>query len=129
MGKAAASLRQGLVGLALAACAAAAQAPLDVRVALVIGNGAYAGPAALLNPTHDAQAMARTLRQLGFTVIELQPVAGVEEQPQPLAPLQRLARPADGPQHLRAAAVAQFDHGEAQLAQRKIGRASCRERV
>ncbi len=64
-------LRHGLVGLALAACAAAAQAPLDVRVALVIGNGAYTGAAALPNPTHDAKAMARTLRQLGFTVVEI----------------------------------------------------------
>lgn len=47
-----------------------AQAPLDIRVALVIGNSAYAG-APLLNPANDARAMADTLRGLGFTVVEL----------------------------------------------------------
>jgi carboxyl-terminal processing protease len=44
--------------------AARAEAP---RAALVIGNGAYrVGP--LKNPVSDAQAMARTLRDLGFDV-------------------------------------------------------------
>ena len=38
------------------------------RFALVIGNGAYAN-SPLLNPTHDADAMAQTLGRLGFTVI------------------------------------------------------------
>ena len=38
------------------------------RFALVIGNGSYAN-SPLLNPTHDADAMARTLGKLGFTVI------------------------------------------------------------
>lgn len=47
-----------------------AQAPLDIRVALVIGNSAYAG-APLLNPANDARAMGDTLRGLGFTVVEL----------------------------------------------------------
>ena len=37
---------------------ATAQAPEDIRVALVIGDGAYAAPAALLNPAKDAAAMA-----------------------------------------------------------------------
>ena len=59
------------VALSLATAAASAQAPLDVRVALVIGNAAYAGNAALTNPANDARAMARALTQLGFTVIEL----------------------------------------------------------
>ena len=49
---------------------ATAQAPLDFRVALVIGNSAYAG-APLRNPANDARAMAETLRGLGFTVVEL----------------------------------------------------------
>ena len=48
----------------------AAQAPLDVRVALVVGNAAYAGALALKNPTNDATAMAAALKDLGFTVIE-----------------------------------------------------------
>ena len=51
--------------------AASAQAPLDIRVALVIGNSSYAGNAALTNPGNDAQAMASALKQLGFTVVEL----------------------------------------------------------
>ena len=39
------------------------------KVALVIGNSAYA-EAPLRNPVNDARAMARTLRELGFDVIE-----------------------------------------------------------
>ncbi len=50
---------------------AVAQAPLDIRVALVIGNSAYANANPLANPANDARAMGDTLRGLGFTVIEL----------------------------------------------------------
>ena len=56
-----------IAGLGLSA---QAQAPLDVRIALVIGNSAYAG-APLVNPANDARAMSDTLRGLGFTVVEL----------------------------------------------------------
>ncbi|MGH1478437.1 MAG: caspase family protein [Geminicoccales bacterium] len=38
------------------------------RVALVIGNGAYANIPLLENPTHDAALIARKLRDLGFAV-------------------------------------------------------------
>ena len=55
----------------LAAVSVSAQAPLDVRVALIIGNSAYAGNMALVNPANDAKAMADVLKRLGFTVIEL----------------------------------------------------------
>jgi hypothetical protein len=48
-----------------------AQAPGDLRIALVIGNAAYAGKAALINPGNDAHAMSETLRGLGFTVVEV----------------------------------------------------------
>jgi uncharacterized caspase-like protein len=48
-----------------------AQAPGDLRVALVIGNAAYSGDAALLNPGNDAKAMGEALRSLGFTVVEV----------------------------------------------------------
>jgi hypothetical protein len=48
-----------------------AQAPTDLRVALVIGNAAYAGNAALPNPTNDAAAMSEALRGLGFTVVQV----------------------------------------------------------
>ena len=40
------------------------------RVALVIGNGAYAHVKALPNPTNDARAMAKSLREIGFVVTE-----------------------------------------------------------
>ena len=41
----------------------------ELRVALVIGNGAYEdGP--LLNPANDAREMARALKDLGFEVVE-----------------------------------------------------------
>ncbi len=41
----------------------------EQRVALVIGNSAYAD-APLANPANDARLMAETLRGLGFKVIE-----------------------------------------------------------
>lgn len=64
-------LKSTLVMAALFAMSATAQAPLDIRVALVIGNSAYAAPAALVNPANDAAAMSGTLKTLGFTVVEV----------------------------------------------------------
>lgn len=64
-------LRLTAVASMLAAVSVSAQAPLDVRVALIIGNSAYAGNMALVNPANDAKAMADVLKRLGFTVIEL----------------------------------------------------------
>jgi Caspase domain len=65
-------LASSLAFIALLACLmpTAAQAPIDLRVALVIGNAAYPGAAALANPGNDAKAMGATLRSLGFTVVE-----------------------------------------------------------
>ena len=40
------------------------------RVALVIGNGAYAHVRALPNPSNDARSIAKSLRDIGFTVTE-----------------------------------------------------------
>ncbi|BAM88457.1 conserved exported hypothetical protein [Bradyrhizobium oligotrophicum S58] len=40
------------------------------RMALVIGNGAYAHVQPLPNPPRDARAIARSLREIGFTVVE-----------------------------------------------------------
>jgi hypothetical protein len=60
-----------VIALVLAMGSASAQAPGDLRLALVIGNAAYPGPAALANPVNDAKAMGDTLRGLGFDVIEL----------------------------------------------------------
>ena len=59
------------VAIALATFAVSAQAPLDVRVALIIGNSAYIGAPSLANPANDARAMGEVLRSLGFQVIEL----------------------------------------------------------
>jgi len=42
----------------------------DRRIALVIGNGAYAHVTALPNPPNDAHVVAKTLRDLGFEVTE-----------------------------------------------------------
>lgn len=42
----------------------------EKRIALVIGNGAYPNLGVLKNPPNDAKLMARTLRSLGFDVIE-----------------------------------------------------------
>ncbi len=47
------------------------RAPTERRVALVIGNAAYKS-APLQNPVNDSRAMAKTLRGLGFDVIERQ---------------------------------------------------------
>jgi hypothetical protein len=63
--------KQLLLCLGMCLFSAQAQSPLDIRIALVIGNAAYAGAAALVNPTNDAVAMAATLKTLGFDVVEL----------------------------------------------------------
>jgi TPR repeat protein/formylglycine-generating enzyme required for sulfatase activity len=49
---------------------AVAQASAAKRVALVIGNSAYQHTAKLSNPRNDALLISRTLRKLGFSVIE-----------------------------------------------------------
>lgn len=63
--------KQLLLCLGMCLFSAQAQSPLDIRIALVIGNAAYAGAAALVNPTNDAVAMGATLKTLGFDVVEL----------------------------------------------------------
>ena len=63
-------LRLAGVAAVLAGVSVSAQAPLDVRVALIIGNSAYAN-SPLVNPANDARAMGEVLRSLGFQVIEL----------------------------------------------------------
>jgi tetratricopeptide (TPR) repeat protein len=50
--------------------AAPAQGATGIRLALVIGNGAYVNATALSNPPNDAAAVAKTLREIGFEVIE-----------------------------------------------------------
>jgi Tfp pilus assembly protein PilF len=50
--------------------AVAQPAATGVRLALVIGNGAYVNATPLNNPPNDATVVAKTLRDIGFEVIE-----------------------------------------------------------
>src|SRR5271169_1853921 len=59
-----------LICMVFAADAAQDSAKADKRVAFVVGNGAYKNVAALPNPPIDAKAMAATLRNVGFDVVE-----------------------------------------------------------
>lgn len=45
-------------------------ASAETRVALVIGNGAYASTAQLPNPSHDAEDVAASLKRSGFEVLQ-----------------------------------------------------------
>lgn len=56
---------------AMCACVAAGTAPAlgEKRVALVIGNGAYAHATALPNPRNDASDVAAALKRTGFETI------------------------------------------------------------
>lgn len=65
------ALRLVAVASTLAAVSVSAQAPIDVRVALIIGNSAYPGNMALVNPANDAKEMAAALRIMGFGVVEV----------------------------------------------------------
>jgi hypothetical protein len=64
-------LATALCAAGLLTFSATAQAPSDVRIALIIGNSAYPGNMALANPSNDAKDMAATLRNMGFGVIEI----------------------------------------------------------
>ena len=57
-----------VVGLVLFVASPAAG---EERVALVIGNAAYAHALPLANPVHDATAVGEALRRLGFDVTEV----------------------------------------------------------
>src|SRR5580698_10438174 len=59
-----------LICMLFAADAARDSAKADKRVAFVVGNGAYKNVAQLPNPPIDAKAMAATLRNVGFDVVE-----------------------------------------------------------
>ena len=50
--------------------ASLAPASAETRVALVIGNGAYATTAKLPNPSHDAEDVAASLKRSGFEVFQ-----------------------------------------------------------
>jgi uncharacterized caspase-like protein len=62
--------RLAFIAWCLCAVSAQAEAPTDLRVALVIGNAGYSA-APLANPANDARAMSRALKSMGFSVIEV----------------------------------------------------------
>ena len=62
-----AAIARAAVALALALAAAGAGAQAPPRVALLIGNAAYAD-APLRNPANDVRAVAAALKQVGFSV-------------------------------------------------------------
>jgi uncharacterized caspase-like protein/regulator of sirC expression with transglutaminase-like and TPR domain len=73
------------------------RAPQDFgrRVALVMGNSAYTGVAALANPRRDAEAMAETLRKIGFQMVMLETNLGHETLVRTLRSFAREAESAD----------------------------------
>jgi hypothetical protein len=69
--RAASSLHLPGFALALLGCwLGLGPASAETRVALVIGNGAYASTARLPNPSHDAEDVSASLRRSGFEVIQ-----------------------------------------------------------
>ena len=59
--------------VAALAMLAAVAAHAERRVALIIGNGAYANVAKLPNTTRDAEAMEATFHAAGFELVEAAP--------------------------------------------------------
>src|SRR2546423_4780498 len=59
-----------LILCAICMLLAAGSASAEKRVAFVVGNGAYKNVAPLPNPSVDAKAIAATLRNVGFEVVE-----------------------------------------------------------
>lgn len=72
------AIAAALASAAMMAFPSAAQAPNDIRVALIIGNSAYAGNMALANPANDAKDMSTALRNMGFSVIEVRDATKVQ---------------------------------------------------
>src|SRR5262249_45350867 len=80
---------------ALLVALVAAPAAAEKRVALVIGNGAYAKVPQLPNPPHDAAAMADMLRKAGFDVVDSKTDLGVEAMRRELRDFSDEVRDAD----------------------------------
>lgn len=64
----------------IAGLLAASPAHAERRVALVIGNGAYAHAPPLPNPVHDAEDVAAALKRSGFEVISGSDLAQADMQ-------------------------------------------------
>ena len=63
-------VRMGLYLSVLMAITGFTPAAAQDRVALVVGNSKYVSTNSLPNASNDARAMAKTLREMGFTVAE-----------------------------------------------------------
>jgi hypothetical protein len=64
-------MRFWIAALSVATLLSSGNAALaDKRVAFVVGNGAYKNVPALPNPVIDAKSMVKTLRNVGFDVVE-----------------------------------------------------------
>jgi len=68
---------QLIAGCLLVVVAAAASAQTPARVALLIGNAAYAD-APLRNPLNDVREVATSLQKLGFAVTTLENLRSVQ---------------------------------------------------
>src|SRR3954454_18948026 len=84
-----------LVALLAWTCVAQAQADDQRRIALIIGNTAYAHSAILTNPRNDAQAVAAALRRIGFAMVEVHQDLGRTAFLQVLQAFAREARTAE----------------------------------
>jgi Caspase domain len=84
-----------LVALLAWTCVAQARADDGRRIALIIGNTAYAHSAILTNPRNDAQAVAAALRRIGFAMVEVHQDLGRTAFLQVLQAFAREARTAE----------------------------------
>jgi len=93
--RAIATAKQELARLTKALAEGKAKTTPERRVALVIGNSAYAFAPALRNPANDAKTLAATLRALGFAEVREVYDAGLSELGKALKEFGDLATGAD----------------------------------
>lgn len=84
-----------LLALLVALLSAAGASAAERRVALVVGNAAYAHVSPLANPQNDAAAIAAALRRVGFEATELRRDLGRGAMLDALQTFTREARKAD----------------------------------
>lgn len=87
-------MRSALAAICLVLLAAA-PAHAEKRVALVIGNSAYANVSRLPNAKNDAEAMAAAFRKARFELVELKPDLGIRELRRAVGDFADVARDAD----------------------------------
>lgn len=86
----------GVIALAIISFGLLGQpAMADKRVALVIGNSAYQKVTRLTNPANDSSAMAETLKNAGFDIVDLKRDLNVNEMRRALREFADKVRNAD----------------------------------